>query len=76
MEQPPPQPPTNDDLLIQAEQKLEWARNNYGGPHNDLANTAALVSLAASALAIARSIVEQTQMMAEVHLPEMGGEQG
>ncbi len=67
----PQQPSTNDELLIQAEQNLGWARNNYGKTHNDLSSTAALVSLAASALIIARCLSEQTEMMAEVYLPEM-----
>lgn len=71
-EQSPNQSPTNDELLFQAEQNLTWARNNYGKTHNDLANTAALVSLAASALIIAKCLNEQTDMMAEVYLPNVG----
>lgn len=75
MEQPPTQPPSDDELLLQAEQSLAWSRNNYGGKYNDLADTAALVSLAASALVIARAIREQTDIMQEVQLPEVGGGQ-
>jgi len=74
MEQAPKQPLTADELLQHAEQSLVWARNNYGGQYNELANTAALVSLAASGLVIARSIVAQTEMMAEVYVPDVGSQ--
>lgn len=74
MEQKPSQPPTNDELFSQAEQSLTWAQSNYGSKYNDLANTAALLSLAASALVIARLLGEQTDMMHEIDLPEMGAQ--
>jgi hypothetical protein len=72
METQPTPYPTNDELLEQAEQKLTWAENNYGTKQNDLANTAALISLAKSALVIARALNEQQEMMREIQLPEIG----
>jgi hypothetical protein len=69
-EQHKDQPPTSEELLTDAEKFARWARNLYGKDYS-LANTAALVSLAASAVVIARSLSEQTIMMREVSLPEM-----
>lgn len=62
MERSKDKPPlTNEERLHNAERMLDYARNNYGRPDNDLATTAALVSLAGSAFVIARLLHEQAQ---------------
>jgi hypothetical protein len=66
----PPQPPTNDELLVKAGKFADWAMNLYA-QENDLANTAALVSLAGSALVIARSLAGHQLPVEEMAVPEI-----
>ena len=63
---------SNDELLEMAEKFAERARNNYGARDhgNEYAQTAALISLAGSAVVIARMLVAQTPLANEVNLPD------
>lgn len=76
MEQPP-KPLTNEDLLAHAERYFGYARNNYGKEPdgNEHAEVAALIAQAAASIVIARTLTVQTELMQEVQLPEIGGEQ-
>jgi hypothetical protein len=67
-QRPEPTPPTNEELLDGAEKYLRFARKNYGGEMdgNEYSQTAALVSIANSALVIARLLGER----GELPLPE------
>lgn len=56
-----PQPLTTEELLAGAEKFLGWARNNYRNQYAtpDQVNNAALISLAGSAVVIARLLAER-----------------
>lgn len=74
LENRPEQPArSHDELLEMAESFAERARNNYGTRDhgNEYAQTAALISLAGSAVVIARMLVAQNELMNVVNRPDL-----
>jgi hypothetical protein len=69
---------SNDQLLENAEQYMSWARRNYGNrpDGNDIARTAAMISMANSLLVVARQLVA-SEVQVTIDLPsEMLGQPG
>ncbi|HVB24100.1 MAG TPA: hypothetical protein VNG51_19335 [Ktedonobacteraceae bacterium] len=78
METQPKQPLTNEELLALSEKMLERAQNGYSRQAAGTENgtLSALIAIAGSLIVMARNSEERQAMMEEIHLPEIGGEQG
>jgi len=70
-QRPQEQPPTNEELLQQAERYFGFARRNYGRDEdgNEYAVAAANIAQAAAAIVIAR-VLNQQGVMPEAEVPK------